>query len=166
MMESLFGWVTVDDQQKKTVKKKVKKWKKNDCTTGKQINIKQKGFNKSNNEDIMGWRWSSNNTCSTVSLETHSKFIKVQQFFWGLVSFLVKSTHQSALLPQVSIIEALSCLRIIKYTGPTKQRNSAIKHHRQSVLLSIWWEVVLFSIKVRLLIWQKAIHTTANQPIK
>lgn len=166
MMESLFGWVAVDDQQKKTVKKKLKSERKKDCTTGKQIIIKQKGFNKSNNEDIMGWGWSRNNICSTVSLETHSKFIKVQQSFCGLVSLLVKSTHQLASLPQVSIIEALSCWRIIKYTGPTKQRNTAIKDHKYSVLLSIWWEVVLFSIKVRLLIWQKAIHTTANQLIK
>lgn len=70
MMESLFGWVTTDDQHKEIVKK----WKKRLCTTGKQINIKQKGFNKPNHEDILGWGWGMNNTGSTVSLETHSKF--------------------------------------------------------------------------------------------
>lgn len=31
MMESLFGWVTTDDQHKEIVKK----WKKRLCTTGK-----------------------------------------------------------------------------------------------------------------------------------
>lgn len=50
-----------------------------------------------------------NNTGSTVSLGTHSKFTQVPQLFCGLVSSLAKSTHQSASLPQVSIIEALSC---------------------------------------------------------
>lgn len=37
-MESLFGWVTIDYQEKEIVKKGEKK----DCTTSKQINIIKK----------------------------------------------------------------------------------------------------------------------------
>lgn len=43
------------------------------CATDKQINLTQKGFNKPNNEDISGGGLYEN-TGSTVSLETQSKF--------------------------------------------------------------------------------------------
>lgn len=43
------------------------------CATDKQINIIQKGFNKPDNEAISGGGLYEN-TGSTVSLETHSKF--------------------------------------------------------------------------------------------
>lgn len=40
-MESLFGWVTTDEQEKEIVKEREKKRL---CTTGKQINIIKKAL--------------------------------------------------------------------------------------------------------------------------
>lgn len=62
-MESLFGWVTIEEQEKEVVKKR---GGKNLSTTGKQINIIKKALT----SQIIRTGWCMNNTGSTVALET------------------------------------------------------------------------------------------------